>query len=75
MGFEKEKTKTKAADGVENISVGEIFPASAHQCTLTPNEDSVEESSNPNFSNPRAPTILEEDSTHVPVKHRIFNDI
>ena len=49
--------------------MGEIFPASAHWCTLTPNEYSVEEPYNPTFANPRAPNILEEDSMPVPVKH------
>ena len=48
----------------------EIFPASSNWCTLTPNTDSLEEPSNPTFANPRAPTILEEDSMHVPVKHK-----
>ena len=69
VGFEKEKTKTQAAHGVENLAVGKIFSASAHWYILTQNEDSVEEPSSPTFANPCAPTILEKYSMHVPVKH------
>ena len=69
VGFEKEKTKTQAAHGVENLAVGKIFSASAHWYILTQNEDSVEEPSSPTFANPCAPTILEKYYMHVPVKH------
>ena len=64
--FDKIKTYAsgifkRKSDGTPNVGLD--------GCTLTPNEDSVEEPSNPTFANPHSPTILEEDSMHMPVKH------
>ena len=52
------------------------FASTARWTVLTPEETPVEQPLNPRFKNARAPTIPEEDSKHIPVKHnfaRIFD--
>ena len=66
---EQQKKAKNLNSNYNNKNLCDLFAPTAYWEELFPLEDIVDEPENPNFSQPRAPTIEERDAAFIPVKH------